>query len=166
MSITDLLPWKRENKSEIKKREASDPIDAFQRDMNRWFDEFFNPDFGLSRLSDESSWSGFVPSVDVSETDDEITVSADLPGLEKENIELQIQDNVLTIRGEREHHEETKERNVYRSERSYGTFHRSVRLPAEVDANKADAKYKNGVLTVKLPKPATSRQKKIRVNRG
>lgn len=166
MSITDLLPWRREKKTEIQRREAQDPFDALRHDMNRWFDDVFSREFGLSPLWSEPSGSGFVPSVDVVESDTEVTVTVDLPGMEEKDIELQVEDDTLVIRGEREHRKEEKRRNVYRAERSYGSFQRSVLLPAEVDSDEASAFYKNGVLTVKLPKVAPSKRKKITVNRA
>jgi HSP20 family protein len=163
MSITDLLPWKREKATDIQRRQTQDPIELLRHDMNRWFDEVFDQGFGISSLWPEESWSGFVPSVDVVEGDREITVTADLPGLDEQDIELQIESNRLIISGEREQHQEQKRRNVYRTERSYGSFQRSVLLPAEVDADKANAVYKNGVLTVELPKVAPTQRKKITV---
>jgi HSP20 family protein len=124
----------------------------------------FGRDFGLSPFWSEQSWSGFMPNVDVVERDNEITVTADLPGMEEKNIELQIEDNVLVIRGEREHRKEEKRRDVYRSECCYGSFRRSVLLPAEVNADEASARYKKGVLTVKLPKISPTQRRKITVN--
>ena len=164
MSITNLLPWKREKKAEVAERETADPLSTLQRDMNQWFDDFFSRDFGLAPLWSEETWSDFVPTVDVVESDNEITVTADLPGMEEKDIELQVEGNALLIRGEREEHTEEKDRNVYRSERRYGSFRRSVTLPTEVDSEKAEAVYKNGVLTVKLPKVATAKRKRINVS--
>jgi len=166
MSITNWFPWRRERSTELQKREALDPAEAFRRDMNRWFDEVWSRDFGLSPFSSEQAWSDVVPKVDVVESDKEITVTAELPGMEEEDIELQIRDNALVIRGEKEHHEEEKGRNIYRAERSYGSVQRSVPLPAEVDADKANAVYKNGVLTVTLPKLKPTQRKKIPVKHG
>mgnify|MGYP001147746138 CR=1 FL=1 len=164
MSITSLLPWKREKKAEVTRQRADDPLRTLQQDMNQWFDAFFSRDFGLAPLWSEGSWSAFVPTVDVTESDDEVTVTADLPGLEEKDIELQVEGNALLIRGEREQRKETRDRSVYRSERSYGRFHRSVALPIEVESEKASAVYKNGVLTVKLPKEAPTKRKKISVS--
>lgn len=166
MSITDLLPWKREKRTEIQRRDVQDPFESLRRDMNRWFDDVFTGEFGLSTTWPETSSSGFVPSVDVVEGETEVTVTADLPGMEEKDIELQIEDDALVIRGEREHRKEEKRRNVYRAERSYGSFQRAVMLPAEVNADEASAVYKNGVLTVKLPKVAPTQRKKITVNRA
>ncbi|MCD6286534.1 MAG: Hsp20/alpha crystallin family protein [Anaerolineae bacterium] len=166
MSITNWFPWRRERSTELQKREALDPAEDFRRDMNRWFDEVWSRDFGLSPFSPEQAWSAFVPRVDVVESDKEITVTAELPGMEEEDIELQIRDNALVIRGEKEHHEEEKGRSIYRAERSYGYVQRSVPLPAEVDADKANAIYKNGVLTVTLPKLKPTQRKTISVKHG
>ena len=166
MSTLNLFPWKRKKRTEIARREDQDPLADVQREMNRWFEDLFSGEFGLAPLWSEESWTGFVPSVDVVEGDDEVTVTADLPGLEQKDIELQVEGNTLLIRGEREQHREEKRRNFTRSERRYGAFRRSVLLPAEVDSDRATAAYKNGVLTVKLPKVATAKRKRISVNRG
>lgn len=166
MSITDLLPWKREKSTDIQRGEPVDPIDALRHDMNLWFDRMFSREFGLSPLWPESRWSGFVPNVDVVESDKAITVTAELPGMEDSDIELQIRDNALVIRGEKEHRKEEKDRNVYRAERSYGSFQRCVPLPTEVDHEKADAVFKNGVLTITLPKLRPSKRKTIAVRRS
>jgi len=166
MSITNWFPWRREKSAELQKREALDPVEAFRREMDRWFDEVWSRDFGLSPFSSEQAWSAFVPSVDVVESDKEVTVSAELPGMEEKDIELQIRDNTLVIRGEKEHHEEEKGRYVYRAERSYGSVQRSVPLPAEVDTDRASAIYKNGVLIVTLPKLKPTQRKTISVKHG
>ena len=166
MSITSWFPRRRERSTEPQKHEALNPAEALRREMNRWFDETWSRDFGLSPFLPEQTWSAFVPSIDVVESDKQIIVSAELPGMEERDIELQIRDNTLVIRGEKEHHEEEKGHNVYRAERSYGSVQRSVPLPAEVDAEKAGAIYKNGVLTVTLPKLKPTQKKTISVKHG
>ena len=116
----------------------------------------------LARIFDEGEegWLGgaLVPSVDLAETDDEVEVRMDLPGMKPEEIDIQVHNNVLTIKGERKEETEEKERTYHRVERRSGSFARSVSLPSVVDENKVDAHYKDGVLCVSLPKtklPAT-----------
>ncbi|MGC9520703.1 MAG: Hsp20/alpha crystallin family protein [Anaerolineae bacterium] len=162
MSITDLIPWRRERRSQAQEQREQYPMETFQRDMNRLFDEFFGSGFGLSPWSEER-WGMLSPRVDVSETGTEVKVAAELPGLDKEDIELSLDNNVLTLSGEKRHEKEEERRNYYRSERAYGAFYRRIPLPAEVDAESAEAVYKNGVLTVTLQKTAEAKAKRITV---
>jgi HSP20 family protein len=107
---------------------------------------------------------GLTPALDVYEDKDNIIVKADLPGLTKDDIEISLQDNVLTLRGEKKRDSEVKEENYYRLERSYGTFNRSFELPTSVDASKIEATFKNGVLQITLPKTEEAKPKKIKIN--
>ncbi len=164
MSITDLIPWRRERRSQAEENREQYPMETFQRDMNRLFDEFFSSGSGLSPWSEEQ-WGTLSPRVDVSETDTEVKVAAELPGMDRDDIELSLDNNVLTLRGEKRHQKEEEGRNYYRSERAYGAFHRRIPLPAEVDADSAEAVYKDGVLTVTLQKTAEAKAKRITVKR-
>lgn len=95
---------------------------------------------------------GVTPRFDVSETDTAIVVEAELPGMDEKDIELTLQENILTLKGEKKREEETKEKNCYISERSFGHFQRSLQLGSGVDTEHVDAAFKNGVLTVNIPK--------------
>jgi len=108
----------------------------------------------------EGGWS---PSVDVYQTEDKIVVKADVPGLEKKDFDIAVVNNHLTIKGERRHENEVKEEDYHRIERVYGTFERSFGLPATVDTEKIEAKYKDGVLEVTLPKREEAKPKQIAV---
>jgi HSP20 family protein len=127
--------------------------------MNRLFD-----DTGRGWRADEpaatTSWS---PSVDIFETEGEIIVKAELPGLERKDIVLHLENNVLTLRGERKFEKETKEENYHRIERSYGNFSRSFSIPATVDDEKIRADYKDGVLKIALPKKEQAKPKQIKI---
>lgn len=105
------------------------------------------------------------PRFEVSETDDAIVVDAELPGMEEKDIELTLQNNILTIKGEKKKEEETKKKNYYISERSYGHFQRSLQLGSGIDAEKIDASFKKGVLTVTVPKtePAKNTARTIEI---
>ena len=92
------------------------------------------------------------PRFEVSEPDDAIVVEAELPGMDEKDIELTLQENILTLKGEKKREEETKKKNYYLSERSYGQFQRSLQLGPNVDADKVDASFRKGVLTVTIPK--------------
>lgn len=154
MSIKNLVPrFGRGRESSPARRDAADPFRDFQREMNRLFEDFFG-EAPLAVRGDGPDWTPavFVPRVDVSETDQEVKVSAELPGMDEKDIAVELQDNVLTIRGEKKSEQEEKDKNWYHREQSYGSFQRSIQLPADVDAAKAKAQFKKGVLTVAAPK--------------
>ncbi len=124
------------------------------------FDRFFE-DFGLpSLLSEEAT---FVPAFDVSETESELIVRVEVPGIDKKDITVNLSDDVLTIKGEKKQEREDKNENYHSVERLYGTFSRSMRLPVEVDADKVEATYKDGVLKVTLAKSEGSKVKTIEI---
>jgi len=104
-----------------------------------------------------------VPTVDIFETDDDIVVTAELPGLEKDQVGVEYKDGILTLRGERNLEREVKEESYHRMERSYGAFHRSFTLPGTVDEEKISARMKNGVLEIHLPKKEAAKPKQIKV---
>jgi HSP20 family protein len=107
---------------------------------------------------------GWVPAVDLYETKDNLTVKCELPGLKKEDIGISLHEGILTISGERKHEEKRKDSEVYRTERYEGRFSRSLTLPSKVSANAINATYKDGVLTVVLPKAEESKPKQIQVD--
>ncbi len=128
-----------------------------QDEMNRLFDSF------RTRTSDDSG-SGqlaWEPSVDIAENDDEIQVHAEVPGMRKEDIKVIIQDNVLTLRGEKRQETEDKKKNYHRIERIFGSFERSFSLPSTVQADKVKASYKDGILNIVLPKAEEAKPKQI-----
>ncbi len=129
--------------------------------MNRLFDDVF---FRSDRREDPWADGVWVPAVDMFETDDKVVIKAELPGLEKKDISLDLQNGVLTLKGERKSENEVKEDNYYRREMSYGKFVRSFSLPVDVDAEKIKAEFKNGLLTVEVPKPEGHKPKQIKVN--
>ena len=136
-----------------------DRLAAFRDEMNRLFDfSWPSRDTGL--------FSGWSPTLDLFDDKDNFLVNVELPGMKKEDIDLSIHDGVLTISGERKHeHTEGKEGETsYRSERYFGRFQRSVTLPALVDASKVKASYKDGILTVTLPKSEEAKPKHISVD--
>jgi len=136
----------------------------WERDMERMMEDFFGrrprwPErwFGNSELEITA------PAVDLFEEKDEIVVKAELPGMDKENIEVNLIDHHLTIKGEKKKEEEVKEENYYRAERSYGSFLRTLELPKDVHADKVKASFKNGILEVRLPKTEEAKAKEIKV---
>ena len=134
-------------------------LGLLQDRMNRMFD-----DAGRGWRNDEpaatTTWS---PSVDIFETEHEIVVKAELPGMDRKDITLHLENNVLTLRGERKFEKETKDENYHRIERSYGNFSRSFSIPATVDPEKIRADYKDGVLSIALPKKEQAKSKQINI---
>lgn len=156
MTIRDLVPKLGHGRDRMPvRREDADPYRGFQREMNRLFDDFFS-DAGLmprwGEIERGMSADLFSPRVDVSETDKEVTVSAELPGMDEKDITVELDDAALTIRGEKKEEHEEKGKNWYRREQSHGSFHRVVPLPAVVEGDKAKAKFKKGILTITAPK--------------
>ncbi|MDY6837732.1 MAG: Hsp20/alpha crystallin family protein [Thermodesulfobacteriota bacterium] len=131
----------------------------FRREMDLLFDRFFEG-WPFSAFVGEGQWT---PSVDVSESGKEVIVRAEIPGIDPKAIDLSVQGNVLTLKGERKNEHEEKGEDFHRVERSYGAFSRLIRLPAEVDATKVKATYKDGVLKISLPKTKEAEAKKIHV---
>jgi HSP20 family protein len=138
-------------------REGDSTLNSFQQRMNDLFDDFFHG-FNLASpgVLDECV-GAFRPSIDVKEGEKEIVVKAELPGLEEKDIEVLLSDDTLTIKGEKKEEKEDKGKNYYHLERSYGSFHRVIPLPAEVESNKVAATFKNGVLSIVLPKTERAR---------
>ncbi len=171
MRIRELIPWRNpESEQELSRRgNTRDPFAAFETQMRRYFDDFFDG-FDLGPFGKVSGGSEVaLPKVDVAETSDAVHVTADLPGLSENEIDVTLSDGHLVIRGEKrsEKVEKDESKNYHRIERSCGSFHRSIALPAAVDDQKVDASFKNGVLTVVLPKVASGTTgKKIEVKKA
>ena len=129
--------------------------------MNSLFDDFFAP---VDRKDDDGLLWNWNPAVDIYENDNNIVIKAELPGIDKKDLVLDVKDQRLTLKGERTAENEVKEDSYYRRERAYGCFERSFALPAEVDADQIKADYKDGVLKVEIPKPAKPKAKQITVH--
>ncbi len=162
MALRELIPWRR--KELTARRGEENPFQALQREMNQVLDRFTRG-YGWGELAErEEPWGGFLPAVDVSETDKEIHVTAEIPGLEAKDLDLSLSGNTLIIRGEKKAEEEEKGEHYYRKESSYGTFHRAVSLPTEVVEDQIEATYKKGVLKVRLPKSPEAQRARKRIN--
>ena len=129
--------------------------DFFGRRMRRWWPE---------RWAGSEDINFEAPAVDLYEDKDDIVVKAELPGIDRDNVHVNLTDHTLIIKGEKKQDEEVKEENFYRCERSYGTFVRTLELPQDVQADKVKAAFKNGVLEVRMPKTAESKPKGISIN--
>jgi len=131
--------------------------------MNQLLDPLFRG-FDLAPVGAlEDRYAGFSPSVDVRESDEEFTIKAEIPGIDEKDVEVLVSDDTVTLKGEKKEEQEDKGKDYYRLERSYGSFHRVIPLPKGVNLEKVEATFKNGILTVKLPKTeeAQSKGKKI-----
>jgi len=158
MALNDLIPW-RSGRS-LAHRDP-DPFNSLQREMNRLFDSFWG---GVEpRLSASSGTGIYSPNIDVRETDQAYRITAELPGLNESDVEINLRDNNLIISGEKKTEHDEKREDRYYSERSYGRFQRAIPFAIEVDADKAQAKFDRGVLTIELPKNAQARDKTRRI---
>lgn len=159
-----LVP-RRNNTSQMPATRADslDPFVTFRREMDRMFEDFLGG--GLLRTIGRQ---GITPAVDIDETENEVVVTAELPGVSDKDVEVSLVGDMLTIKGEKKTKTEQSDANVYYMERRFGSFSRSVRLPFEVRDEEVDAKFKDGVLTIRLPKPAEWRRaaRKIEVRSG
>jgi HSP20 family protein len=135
-------------------------LNILQDRMNRLFEDTGR---GIRRNEEPASTTIWSPAVDIYETEGEIVVQAELPGMERKDIALNLENNVLTIRGDRQFKKETKEDNYHRIERSYGGFSRSFSIPTSVDEDKIRADYKDGVLRIALPKKEQAKPKQIQI---
>ncbi|TCR68202.1 Hsp20/alpha crystallin family protein [Bosea sp. BK604] len=162
MQIRDLIPWGNNKGSEIAKRDEDNPVFLLQRDVNRIFEDFWKrfdqPFSGLARASDG-------PKADMVETESALEVSVELPGIDQKEVDVSLTDNTLIIKGEKRIEHDVSKRGYHLSERAYGSFYRSISLPAGVDTEKAKAEFRNGVLIVTLPKTQNelSRGRKVEV---
>ena len=127
--------------------------------MNRLFEDVVTSR-GEEKDLVASSWA---PSVDIFETENEVVLTAEVPGIDEKDIEIKVEDNSLTIRGERKFEKETKEENYHRIERAYGSFFRSFTLPAFVDQDRIEAEHENGVLKIRMPKRAELKPRKVKI---
>ena len=135
-------------------------VSALQDQVNRLFNE------GFERAGEESSLSAWAPAVDIYETEHELVVKADLPEVDPKDLDIRVENNLLTIRGERKFEKKVSEENYLRVERSYGSFARSFTLANTVNPDAIKAEYQNGVLTLSIPKREEAKPKQIKVNVG
>jgi HSP20 family protein len=136
-------------------------LQSFQHEMNRMFNQFFQGSNGEEAGSKLSTWN---PSVDIYETDDALVIKAELPGVSKDDVSIDVHQNTLTLRGQRKHEAEVKDEQYHRVERSYGSFQRSFTLPSTIDYEKVQATFKDGVLELHLPRLESAKPRQIAIN--
>ena len=166
MAMRSLTPWRWGRRSVPAGREMeTHPLDMFQREMNRLFDDFFKG-FGLRPFGEEIEAAGaFYPQMDMTEDENSIYVTAELPGLDEKDIDINLSRDSLTIKGEKREEKEEKGKESYYMERSFGAFSRVIPIPVDVNPDKVEATFKKGVLNITLPKAQKERkeQKKIKI---
>lgn len=153
----NLVPYRKRNG--ICKASPFSLIEDLQGDLNRFFDTSL---LNLTR-SPEDNFGTWLPNTDIHDASDKLVVKSDLPGLSKDDIEVEVKGNTLFIRGEKKLEEESKDHGYLRSERYFGQFERVLPLSEDIDANKVDAQYKDGVLTVTVAKREESKPKQVKV---
>lgn len=156
--IKDVTPAGQGTATPPARREEEVPLFSLQREVNRLFDDFFRGfDLRPLRMTGEP-WGGFSPKMDLEETEKEYRITAELPGMEEKDVEILLTGNSISLKGEKKEEKEEKGKSFYHVERSYGSFQRTVPLPDGIDLKRVDADFKNGVLTVKLPKTAEAKR--------
>lgn len=164
LDLKSLVPWGQKSENVPGARQdRSDPFKSFRTEIDRVFDDFFNTGFGLAKHNGSNGWSNLTPQIDVKETEKEIVVTAEIAGVDEKDLDVTLSGDVLTFKGEKKHENETNENGYHHVERHFGSFSRSVRLPFEAGEQEIDADVKNGVLTVKIPKPEDFQQKVKRI---
>jgi HSP20 family protein len=156
MNLGSLIPWR--DKTQVDAHpEYSDPFTSFRREVDRMFDDFFrSAGQGLQPWS--ASWHAMAPRIDISDSDKELVITAEMPGLDEKDFEVTLAGDLLTIKGEKKTENEDRNGNAYYVERRFGSFSRSVRLPFEAGDEQVEANYDRGVLTVRVPKPAEAQR--------
>ena len=167
MALRDLVKFNGETNVPVRREETGWSPTTYGNTsqwMDQWFDNFFNRAFSLTPFRNMQSlcgpewasqwgnWNSFVPAVNVTENENEVRITAELPGMDPKDVELLVNNGSLTIKGEKKQENEDRGKGYYRMERSYVAFHRSIHLPEGIDQEHVDASYRNGVLTVTVPK--------------
>lgn len=157
----NLIPW-RGKREEVDWDDfwSRSPLATFRTEMDRLFDRFLA---GSETAFGPGRWGDWAPSLDITETEKDVTVRAEVPGVDPKELEITVSGQVLTLAGQKKEFTEHKGENFHHSERRFGSFRRSIQLPASVDSEKISAEHKNGVVTIKLHKIASAAPKRIPV---
>lgn len=168
MSFKSLIPWNSKKES----KDISSPTDSFfglRRELDRVFDSFFSDFDRFPSLTNwDTSLTSFRPKINLSETDKEIKIEAELPGMDEKDIEVTLKNNTLILKGEKKYKNEQKKDDYHYVESSYGSFTRAIELPEEIDQEKIEANFKNGLMSITIPKveKPQSTAKKIEVKKS
>ena len=159
-NVRDLLPFGRS----VQVRRGANPIVSFQDEVNKLFSDFFG-DVSLPSWGRMAAEPGFAvsPAMDVTENDKEFKIAAELPGMDAKDVQITAADGYVTIKGEKKEEKKEEKEGYFRQERSYGSFQRVVALPDTANFDKAEANFKNGVLTLSVPKKAGAQSKERKI---
>jgi len=159
----NLIPWKNKRVGKSGEVPEEHPLARLRDEMDHAFDRFWRDPWSAN-LADIFPFSGgFGLRINLAESDNDVIVTAELPGVDSEDIDIDVNGKTLTIHGEKKQEKENKKKNYHYVERNYGSFHRSIQLPSAADPNKVDANFKNGILTVTLQKRPDAKPKRIEV---
>jgi HSP20 family protein len=159
----NLIPWRNKREGPGGGTSEAHPLARLRDEMDHAFERFWRDPWSASFADVFPTRASLGLRLNLAESDNDVTVSAELPGVDPKDVDISVSGNTLTIHGEKKEEKEDKKKDYHYVERSYGSFHRSVQLPSSVDPNKVDATYKNGVLTVTLAKHAEARPRRITV---
>jgi len=158
-----LVPWRQKHEGRTEEGSMGSPLARFRNEMDNLFERFFGESWGPSLFESLPARMGWGPRIDLAESENEITMRAELPGIDPNEVNVEVVGSTLTIRGEKKQQKEEKRENYHYVERQYGTFNRRVELPSTVDPNRVNATFKNGLLTVAMAKRPEAKAKRITV---
>jgi HSP20 family protein len=163
MAIGKLVPWRWGSLRGTDEDRSLDSfrteMDTLHRSIDRLFADAWNGNFAPSLLSDSWASSKLVPNLDIVDDEKAVRVTVELPGMSDKDVAVTVDGGELTIRGEKKEEKEKKDKDVFRRERAYGSFRRTIDLPGDIDATKIEAKFKDGVLTIDLPKTKEAQER-------
>jgi len=159
-----LIPWKNRGREDAG-RQGDITLPHLRHEIDDLFDRFLRDPFGTGLAEAFRGWGGGLRT-DLSETDDEVLVRAELPGVDPNDVEINVTGSTLTISGEKKREHEDKQRNYHYVERQFGSFNRTVQLPGYADPDKVDASFRNGLLTVRIGKKPDAKPRRIKVSGG
>lgn len=159
----NLIPWRHKRESKDVAVAERHPLARLRNEMDQMFERFWEDPWSADLANIWPSGQALGLRINLAETDNEVTVTAEVPGIDPKDVDIKVSGNMLTIQGEKKEEKEDKKKNYHYVERSYGSFHRSIQLPTSVDPSKVDASYKDGILTVTLAKHEKAKSKRITV---
>jgi HSP20 family protein len=159
----NLIPWRRKRETDEEREQSETSLAHLRQDMDSLFDRFFRDPWGWGDFGSPTSGSMTMPRTDLADTENEVTVTMELAGVDPKDVDISITGDVLTVRGQKKEEKKEKKKNYHYVERQHGSFHRSVQLPSTVDPSKVDATFKNGVLSISVAKNPEAKPKRITV---
>ena len=162
----NIIPWRNKREDRNGGTAQEYPLAHLRSEMDHLFERFWRDPWNAGFGDLSTTVPGMTLRMNVAESESDVTVTTELSGVDPKDVEIDVTDTLLTIRGEKKQEKEEKKRNYHYEERSFGSFHRSIQLPSSVDSSKVDASFKNGVLTVTLHKRPEAKPKRVTVKPG